>query len=539
MVDPPQLPNGYRFTDGSLYQDSSNRPLSNFYLIPTAAYCLNGEPIPSFCDIGLCRGNKLIPLAQRISLTDLPLDLWKKPPPGCVLYPGTHGAIRHLQTLFHLLLDSLETTRIFQPTALGWTRLPSGEAVYTAGNGVIGADGFLAAEHIWIPEKLSGYRLEQAPSASPADAQEYFWTLFQAAQGITAILLANTLSAILFPCFKEAGLESRFPIILEGPSESKKTTLACLTSSLYNRKSALRSCMATLTSTKSALEIRGADLRHAVLIFDDLFPDGGNSLAQKALELIRDIANQRPREARSGKSVVGAELECGAVITAEEFPACGKSTRTRCLRLVLNEPILNQVLEPLQRQPELLGNVFMAFITYVAGHFGEISEQIKEDFQAYRARRSQPNAAAVPSERLAEIGFVLHTSLKIFLSIRYGPEQMDGILDEFTRHLNSWIAWQLSPGASPEQNSITALLPSVIQNYPSAFIPKGGFFCIPLSKLCNLLQRYIPHRTITEKEVLAALRNEKVIRISKGGDPTEKIPGIGRCLYIDPRRLPH
>lgn len=312
------LPGGYYF-DAGLFPENREQPISNFYMVPSTVYRLSGDTLPRFADIEIVRSGGTIPLSQRIALAQLTSQWWKKPPPGCVYYPGVRGAARHLQTVFQLLLGQLEAVEVFQPTKLGWTQLPSGDPVYITGSGAIGAEGFLPSDRVWIPESLKEYQLEQVSEASLDSAPDYFWGLFGAIPGTTGILVANALSAILFPIFQAAGVNSCFPLILEGPSEIQKTTLACLTSSLYNRRSSSRGNIVTLNSTKRALEQRGADIRHATIVFDDLFPDGRSALERKAMDLIRDIANQLPREARSGKTLTGIAMECGAVITAEYF----------------------------------------------------------------------------------------------------------------------------------------------------------------------------------------------------------------------------
>lgn len=159
--------------------------------------------------------------------------------PGCCYEPGTRTPYRHMEALFQALLRNIEPVTIYQPDTLGWNILPTGEHVYVTGGGAIGKNGYISKDHVWVSGKLERYRLETLPLASKKDAAQYFWKLYRTIPGITDILLANTLAAILFPCFKEAGIESRFPLILEGSSEAKKTTLACLTNCLYNRKSRL------------------------------------------------------------------------------------------------------------------------------------------------------------------------------------------------------------------------------------------------------------------------------------------------------------
>lgn len=352
----PELPPEYCFDERGLTW--KGRVVANYVLAPTKAYCCEGKHLPSFCDVVVLRGGQCIPFRNHVELAELTIAWWKSPPPGCYYDPGVRAPYRQMKMLFQFLLGRLEPITVFRPSSLGWETLSTGEHVYVTGGGVISANGYLPEERVWIPSTMTQYELETLPSASKENVSQYFWKLYRAIPGITDILLANTLAAILFPCFKEAGIESRFPVILEGPSEAKKTTLACLTGCLYNRKSNLGGNRVTLTSTNRALERRGIELRHTLVVFDDLFPDGGRALEQKALDLIRNIANQVPRQSCSGKALDGALIECGAVITAEAFPNCGRSTRTRCLRLPLGEPIPNGLLLPLQEQPELLGNVF-------------------------------------------------------------------------------------------------------------------------------------------------------------------------------------
>jgi len=255
-----QLPLGYRYENGNLYQSGDEQPISNFYIVPSATYCVSAHALPDCADIDVVRNGERIPLAHRMKLVELTTAWWKRPPVGCAYCPSKRGAYRHLQSVFQCLLGELHPVPLFQPTALGWTRLPSGEPVYVTGSGAIGANGFLAANNIEIPEALQKYRLEKA-NATIGESLDYFWSLFDAMPGITDILLANSLSAILLPFFKAAGVEPRFPLLLEGPSETKKTTLACLTSCLYNRQTGLYSCVATLTSTSRSKSITRAEHR--------------------------------------------------------------------------------------------------------------------------------------------------------------------------------------------------------------------------------------------------------------------------------------
>lgn len=534
----PAMPRGYLFDERGLVREKDGAAIANFFLYPTKTYCEAGHTLPSFCDIMLVKkeGQKL--LQSRIKLSELNRSWWKKPPPGCYYDQETKFPRRHVEALFQEFVSRLTPLEIFRPTVLGWETLPSGDSVYVTGDGAIGSDGYLPSDQIWISEELEGYRLETMPGANKEAAIQYFWKVYQALPGISEILLANTLAAILFPFFKAAGVESRFPIILEGPSEAKKTTLACLTSSIYNRKSQPRSCAATLVSTGRALERKGGELRHAVIVFDDLFPDGGGLLEQKALDLIRDIANQLPRSSCSGKALEDRVMECGAVITAEAFPPCGASTRTRCLRLILEHPVSNSLLLSIQENSELLGNVFEMFIKSVASQYDRIEHQITEDFREYRKRRAHSGECAVHSERLAEIGFVLYTALKTFLSV-YAPDSnfLSGTLKQFEKCVNAWLEWQLSSQAMPGCGKLLSAIVALVRSAPNEFVPRQGYACITPSRLCALLQNYCQDATISVPDVIRQLRMGRLLSMDKSGTATKKIKGLGRCLCIDVQRL--
>lgn len=538
MVISELLP-GYRLDEGVLVRENDGRVIANFFLVPTKAYCYKGETLPSFCDIAVVRDGQSIPFKNRMKLSELTSAWWKAlhPPPGCYYGLEVKSPYRPIETLFQMRLGKLEPVSIFQPAMLGWDMLPTGEHVYVTGGGALGTNGYLLEDQVWIPNELQQYRLETMPEASESESAQYFWKLYRMIPGITDILLANVLAAILFPCFKEAGIESRFPVILEGPSEAKKTTLACLTGCLFNRKGSPRGCIATLTSTNRALEKRGIELRHALVVYDDLFPDGGAALEQKAMELVRDIANQVPRQSRSGKVLDGSVMECGAVITAEAFPNCGRSTRTRCLRLPLREPVRNDTLLPLQEQPELLGNVFQTFIMQIAGDFEGTTRQIAKDFREYRQSRARSTSAE--SERLCEIGFVLYTALKMYLWQEYEPSssKVQDELNRFQACVMQRIRWQLSPQAAPGRGWMISATAELVKRWPKEFLWRPGYVCITPGKLCCLLQKRYGDKTINVHEIIGQLRGEQLLAIDRSGAATKKIKGYGRCLHINKQKL--
>lgn len=527
------LPDGYEFGEQGLFREG--KQISNFLIYPTVLYQRQGEQFPFAADLEVRQGANLVSLSK-VTLQALNGEWWKSPPPGCWYAPHQRRPDRDLAAIFQYCIPGTPTVEVIQAEKIGWLTLPSGRSIYVTGNSVIGLPE--GEENVWSPPHLERLKFEASSGCTLEAALNYFWGLFNLIPKLTDILLVYTLSSFLSPVFREAGLISRFPIILEGPTESKKTTLACLTCGVFQRESDLRSCVASLTSTRCALEIRAKEMRHAPLIVDDLFPDGGCLQQSKALNLIRNLANQDARESMSGKAIVGNKMDCGIVITAEFFPRCERSTRTRCLRLKLRDRISNAVLHPFQEDPAQLTPVFEAFIGSVSGQYQSLVVKIATDFKNYRSRRSQADASLVPSERLAEIGFFLYETLDIFLQL-FPQEQAEVILWQFQNELNVWLRWQLSSEAAPNLRAdISANILRLGQHpkYGQAFQKHCGIWRIDPDILCSLLREELQDPTIERQSVINFLRDCGALLMDKSGAATKKVKGR-RLLHILPERL--
>lgn len=531
-----RLPDGYHFSPTGLY--FKEHLISNFVVRPRVLYRRQGESFPFAADLEVLHGTSASPFVKKVMLQDLSEKWWKNPPPGCWYAPDRRYPARDLEIIFQNFISEMSSEtpvlEAIQASEIGWLKLPSGRFVYVTGDNVIGTLG--EGENVWPPEDVEALVFEQEAGCTIEAALSYFWELYGLFPGLTDMLLVYTLSSFLSPLFRKAGLVSRFPIILEGPTESKKTTLACLACGAFRRRDNLRSCVAGLTSTRYALELRAGKMRHATLIVDDLFPDGGYAQQAKALNFIRDLANQDPREAKSGKSVTGVKMDCGVVITAESFPECERSTRTRCLRLKLKGPIPNDTIYPFQQHPARLTLMFEEFIWRVAARYPAFVDRITSDFNDYRIRRSQDTSHTVPSERLAEIGFFLYESLHILLLIFPRKDSKD-ILSQFQKYINEWIMWQLSPDAAPGlRGNIAATIPLLYRKYPGAFLGHHGCWCIGLEDLCDLLRNELRDESIDQLSVTSLLRRKGALLMDKSGAATKKLKGR-RLLHIIPERL--
>lgn len=173
----------------------------------------------------------------------------------------------------------------------------------------------------------------------------------------------------------------------------------------------------------------------------------------------------------------------------------------------------------------------------IAGNFEGITRQIAEDFQKYRQKRAMSVSAEI--ERLYEIGFVLYTALKVFLSQEYGPDspKTGETLRIFQDYLNGWIDWQLSPRAAPGQGWLIAATADLVRQLPPKYFCRPGYVCIPPRELCHLLQRCSGDRTISVPDITSQLRNEGLLSMDKSNVATKKVKGLGRCLCINEQKL--
>lgn len=524
-----KLPDGYEFREGYLYRDGAC--ISNFFARPTALYHRQGDAFPFACDLEIhqASGSKVL---EHFLLSDLSDDWWKEPPPSCYYVSQQKNTHRAVRFVFQSLMEAAPVTSVEEISELGWHRLPSGQMTYIAGKDILADNASIDSKHLWISDKIKGVCIESEPDTRIDDALQFFWDFFFLMPGITDILLTYTFLSFLSPLFRDVGIIPRFPLILEGPTESKKTTLACLACGTFMRKSNPRHCVVGLTSTRSAVELRARGMQHCVLIVDDLFPDGKAPQKEKALALIRDVANQDARETRSGNSLVSNKMDCGVVLTAEFFPSCGQSTRTRCLRLKLFRPIQNALLKPFQDRPALLGNVFKAFLQKTAIRYSEIVSVISEDFQKYRASRAEEGQIGVKSERLAEIGFCLVEALDIVLKI-FPREDANCILKDFQARVNAWIDWQLSPEATMELCDVVSILPELQRQHPDKFFSHNNCTCITPDELCKLVRTRFGDPTITKSSVLRVLQDRGVLVKDRSNVATKKIAGR-RYLFLRP-----
>jgi len=113
----------------------------------------------------------------------------------------------------------------------------------------------------------------------------------------------------------------------------------------------------------------------------------------------------------------------------------------------------------------------------------------------------------------------------------------DEILEPFMDRLNEKIEWQLSFEASLTNDTILAPLAFVIQQAPEKFFCRDGYACIQPAQLCELLQLYLPQRSLTTSMLFDALHKAGLLQMDRSGVATKKIKGMGRCLCIDTRRL--
>lgn len=163
-------------------------------------------------------------------------------------------------------------------------------------------------------------------------------------------------------------------------------------------------------------------------------------------------------------------------------------------------------------------------------------DKVSADFNEYRSNRSQDNSHAVPSERLAEIGFFLFESLDVLLSL-FPQDDSESILTRFQTKVNEWICWQLSSEAMPRKKAnVLAAIPRLYQKYHTLFLEHHGCWCITPGILCELLKKELNDAMIDQQTIINLLRENGALLMDKSKSATKKVGGH-RLLHIIPQKL--
>lgn len=303
-------------------------------------------------------------------------------------YDEMPKASRHIAKIVRFQMRNFEERPVNFYTALGWATY-QGAPAYVAGDKVITNDGIVSARDYMIFKNLRQFHLDVLPE-NEYSVKEIIRDVLQILsidKVASPILLANTFAGLSRSLFVDANLPIRYVVYLVGPSQAGKTTLACLTGSLYNRNTDEKFSLTPLVSTQTAIEEKVSLFHDTTYIIDDLFPEKG-STGMKArertlMDLIRIIGEGKEKQRRCGKETIGYSPNA-AVICTGEYLLGSLSSLARCIVLHMNQELNWKTVNELSRNPLLLPTVALHYLRWAAANYEKIVRQIREEHAQFR-----------------------------------------------------------------------------------------------------------------------------------------------------------
>ncbi|HCT64732.1 MAG TPA: hypothetical protein DIC60_05630 [Lachnospiraceae bacterium] len=290
---------------------------------------------------------------------------------------------------------------------IGWTTYKN-ESLYVAGNKVISSNGPLNTGEFCISPELEKLEFKFNSKVEESKACNYFLDLLML-NNCSSVLGMTLITSLVYSIFEEAGYTPCFTTYCVGKSQTYKTTLTQLICNIYNRCGSSGAGIMDLLSTDAALKKETHNYKDCCLIFDDLHPSECKADMRHREERlsgrIRVAGNHSERVTNQYSPL---STKCLYIATAE-YTLQSYSTNARCVILNFDDPIDNEELSRLQKNPRILCTFVLNFLCWVAKNKNEIVGYIKKNFKCNYFSETGL------SPRLAESERFLITALDIFL----------------------------------------------------------------------------------------------------------------------------
>jgi|GEM_PF-5269198 hypothetical protein len=322
---------------------------------------------------------------------------------------------RYLTQVIDYQISKCRQDSILYADTLGWTEYRN-EHVYVAGDKVISKNGILSNADYFISKQMKEFHFDIDDSLSEREVASEVLRFMETDEYVTRILLSNTFIGLSRSLFIDAHVPPQFLIYLVGSSQYGKTTLACRTSSLYNRATDRQHALTSLISSPGALQKNIGLFKDTAYIVDDLCKDKNNtSMRQREnrlKDLIRIIGNNKEKEKLSGKELFGFSPNCTVVCTAEYLLDDAFSTLARCVVVHLDAQIDKKSTNSECKNDLVLPTAAYYFIHWCAVNYERIVAEIQHLNDDH-----QELILSIESHymRLYDAKFVLETGMHLIL----------------------------------------------------------------------------------------------------------------------------
>lgn len=345
----------------------------------------------------------LLPIEQ-FNRMDWPTRHWGT---AALTHPG-QGAKDHLkyaiQALSHQGQSSVTIRTTFTHT--GWRKI-GGDWRYLSAGAVIGAEGAVAGIEVDLGELGALYSLPP-PSTTAAERREA-----AAASLAVRAVAPPEVTVPLLACTYLAAVAQRigvdFTLWLEGPSRTKKSTLAALAAAHFGAGAERTNLAASWLDTSNAIGIKLFMLADALAVIDDYAPQpsaGDQAKLEKTVaNVVRSIGNRTGRGRLRQDLSLQTERRPRAMVlsTAEQWPS-GESINARLFGVPLRPGMVNlQQLNQAQAaaQAGLLARAMGDLIRGLADGHDERCDDLRAGWREHRDTALQRGLSGRTPEQAA------------------------------------------------------------------------------------------------------------------------------------------
>jgi hypothetical protein len=426
---------------------------------------------------------------------------------------------------------------------LGWITY-KGQPAYVAGNKVITPSGALSPDKFAVSSELGKLNLEFNNSIDEDVAFNYFYRLLKLNKNSLSLGL-TLITSILYSVYEEAGHTPNFTVYCLGKSQTKKTTLARLICSIYNRNASEGAGITDLLSSSAAMKKETQKYRDCCFILDDLHPSECKAdmhhREERLSERIRIAGNNSERKTQQANSL---STKC-IYITTAEYMLKSYSTNARCVILHFDELIDNYDLRQFQQDKTTLPTFVFYFLLWAVGNKSKISNYIKNNI--LHNNYIEP----IPSPRLEESQQFLFTSLHIFLDymdkvMSLTKKNRTSLIINFRKKIHMILMRQNSKMEQLlKANDPEAMFQVIVKAYQKFKIPiskpkdikncvsaihKGCVYLDPDYAL-YLVQKSLNNPNLTKIALNKALRSIGVLSTDHSGKMTKKLNGKRMLVF--------
>jgi hypothetical protein len=327
---------------------------------------------------------------------------------GAVVHAGLAAADR-TRVAIQVLSEHIEQRVVF--THLGW-RLVGSQFVYLHAGGALGPEGPAADVAVDLEPQISAYRLPAPPPRNVLRERirdELSW-LHVAPPEVAYPLFCTIWRAILGNC--------DFAIHIVGQTGAGKSELAALVQQHFGPALDARHLPGAWSSTPNALEALAFLAKDAVLVVDDLAPDGSARDVQRlragASRVIRAQGNLAGRaRLRPDGTQQAVRPPRGLILSTGEDVPTGHSIRARLLVLELELPVDWRLLTVCQHDAAAgrYADLVAGFIRWLAGQY---ERRLTDARARVAALRNQERFPGRVHQRTATIIAELRVGLELF-----------------------------------------------------------------------------------------------------------------------------